>query len=1582
MGGGTHEGDIYYYKIEINPHQVQLVQEVNGKKLPIKLMDYIDPKIDTDPTYIRIRSINADGSEQYRLDAETHTNTFPDEIKPAVRYNDDTRMLTIENLQDQTHYSIEYPVRLRAQWASGEDEKEFKVTNTVTMQASGTWSATVTNTHKEQKVNAGFDVPLTLQKVDENDATVPLKDAVFEVYKLSTDPTTGLITDWPGTKINKAGESDNSASFTSDNDGKVVFSINTFQEETLYYWKEIEAPTGYLLVDTPHYFIVYKEDSNGNTSRMKAWAMDNLCTAANGITIASISQGTTWMVTNSKTRSIMVTKRWNADYDNIYKTRPESVTVNLIRIDYLGNRTQIDSVVLYPAADGNWQAYTNYIWNNLPAHEEDHPERPYTYTVEEEYVKNYVAVYSDNQEGVTNGGITITNRLIPSKTNIYLEKKWNNAETADLPDHITVTLQQIHKDADGNVGAPAPATTIPGYVVTLTPDSEGHWTYEWTNLPTRDGQGGEYTYTVKETVPEGFTVTYSDDNRGVLESTSANPLVITNTAVGSLKVTKSFTGFTPGSLTQAQKEAIHFTVKNIAEETVAQFTYADMLGGEKTIENLPAGIYTVTETRAEGSDPADYVWQEATYTVNGTPSGNGEVTVVINQTATVGVTNTPQDGGLRITKSVTINGNEPNGSDLADGTYTFVIKKNGTPINEGMVGTTAVVDGEVAITISGGVAQTVDVTGLTPGIYTITESTPTNGTTLTAASGGNSVDANNVVTVTVTAGKSGSELLDTGKASFTNNINTTSLEISKTVISPVPADSTKTFTFTVAVTKADGTALTGTFGGYTFTSGQTTVTTTGTQTVTITGLPQGAAWTVTETADSDFNADKVSENGTLTAEPSTAAFTNTRKTGSLTVTKSLQGEDDDAAPTGTYTYPIKVTTIIGSTTYYVAESSGTYSLTETVAQLSVTNGNTLTINNLPVSNNGTALTYKVEEVDPGSIVITDYTNVNVSGTTVETVENIAVTETTAGTANLVNVYERDKGSLKIQKTVQLNGQDTTDAKLDGTYTFTVVSADGVTPATSKTVAMTFSSGTVTAATIRNTSDDEASATALTVTDGTVQIDGLPTGSYTVAEDTNSLTNGISLLGTNDQTINVAKDQTSGIPTASFTNNKPYVTQTPVVTKKLNGVDFTGTNGAGTAVSFEFTLNKVIIGGTDENPTYTVDSGAALQTKTTAANGSITFDAIEFTQAGTYIFRIAETGTDNDTMDYADPIYVKIEVTGSNGVLTAAEPAYYSDIECTQSLTNATFENTELTQISAKKTWSSSDLWPDNMSVTFEVEQYKGEARQTEFATTAAENGNVTSVTIASQKTVNWTHLPKYYLNDSDQVQPYTYKVVETAMLDNGTLLTDYRTYYTVAGEGEGENGIVTIDNTPKTTSIKVTKEWKRSNDPVKNRESISYTLYKKYAQTTESVNVTAAQLAADPGTAEVGKVKYVSENGGGWQTVTISNLPMYERVVTTEGETTTVTYSPISYYVVESNAAADPGYVLTTAYRADNGAETTAEGAAVSTNDATITIINTETAGVTLPSTGGPGTAAYTASGLALILGALWMLLRRRREQN
>ena len=59
-------------------------------------------------------------------------------------------------------------------------------------------------------------------------------------------------------------------------------------------------------------------------------------------------------------------------------------------------------------------------------------------------------------------------------------------------------------------------------------------------------------------------------------------------------------------------------------------------------------------------------------------------------------------------------------------------------------------------------------------------------------------------------------------------------------------------------------------------------------------------------------------------------------------------------------------------------------------------------------------------------------------------------------------------------------------------------------------------------------------------------------------------------------------------------------------------------------------------------------------------------------------------------------------------------------------------------------------------------------------------------------------------------------------------------------------------------------------------------------------------------------------------------------------------------------------------------------GAALVSNDdplpgtATVDFINIYTPGVVLPSTGGPGTAAYHLAGALLTLAALTLLLRRR----
>ena len=228
--------------------------------------------------------------------------------------------------------------------------------------------------------------------------------------------------------------------------------------------------------------------------------------------------------------------------------------------------------------------------------------------------------------------------------------------------------------------------------------------------------------------------------------------------------------------------------------------------------------------------------------------------------------------------------------NLADGTYNFTITGPKGYQNTG------------SIVVTNGVAvSNIILNKLIPGEYVITESESENGTVLSARSGGVNSGENGI---RITVASHSTENVNI--AAFTNNINTTSLEISKTIVSPMISEKTgKQFTFTVKVTKADGNPLTGTFGSYTFNAnGETSVTTTGEETITISGLPQGATYTVTETADNDFNLSGSSgTTGTLGDSTATASFTNSRKTGNLTISKTVRNHD---ASTRSFTFTVEV----------------------------------------------------------------------------------------------------------------------------------------------------------------------------------------------------------------------------------------------------------------------------------------------------------------------------------------------------------------------------------------------------------------------------------------------------------------------------------------------------------------------------------------------------------------------------------------------------------------------------------------------------------------------------------------------------
>ncbi len=138
--------------------------------------------------------------------------------------------------------------------------------------------------------------------------------------------------------------------------------------------------------------------------------------------------------------------------------------------------------------------------------------------------------------------------------------------------------------------------------------------------------------------------------------------------------------------------------------------------------------------------------------------------------------------------------------------------------------------------------------------------------------------------------------------------------------------------------------------------------------------------------------------------------------------------------------------------------------------------------------------------------------------------------------------------------------------------------------------------------------------------------------------------------------------------------------------------------------------------------------------------------------------------------------------------------------------------------------------------------------------------------------------------------------------------------------------------------------------------------------------------ANDPNTGSVSKTLKISLNNGEY-TATLNGAP-----VSADGEGWfTITGLPHGAYTVTEAGTNWAGYNCATSFSV-NGFLTVGSSAAVTLNGttptATVQATNAYTPGVELPATGGPGTAAYTASGLALILGALWMLLRRRRETN
>ena len=240
-----------------------------------------------------------------------------------------------------------------------------------------------------------------------------------------------------------------------------------------------------------------------------------------------------------------------------------------------------------------------------------------------------------------------------------------------------------------------------------------------------------------------------------------------------------------------------------------------------------------------------------------------------------------------------------------------------------------------------------------------------------------------------------------------------SLTVTKTVAGP--GDTEKEFTFTVTL---NDTAINGTYGDMTFTNGVATFMLHHGESITATKLPKGITYTVEETNIDGYTVTSTGRTGEITAGGSaTAAFTNTRDTGSLKVSKTVTGDAGDTEKEFTFTVTLNDTSING--TY------GEMTFANGVATFTLKNDESKTATGLP-----TNIEYTVVETEANQ---GNYTTTVTSGTG-------TITKNVVAEASFVN--HRGVGDLEVSKTVTGTGDTTkdfnftvtlTDASINGTY---------------------------------------------------------------------------------------------------------------------------------------------------------------------------------------------------------------------------------------------------------------------------------------------------------------------------------------------------------------------------------------------------------------------------------------------------------------------------------------------------------------------------------------------------------------------
>lgn len=677
-------------------------------------------------------------------------------------------------------------------------------------------------------------------------------------------------------------------------------------------------------------------------------------------------------------------------------------------------------------------------------------------------------------------------------------------------------------------------------------------------------------------------------------------------------------------------------------DATADVVYADgvITTTVKKAEELASTYtYTISEVAKTIADDAKYTidFDETvyTYTVSVVDKGDGTLTVsgqLSENGDQLGAEakadfNNVYYGKLRVIKEVTVGGASTQDS-VADGSYTFTVY---TDADCKEVATNK--DGEkleLILVIKDGVAAGTTVSGIVPGNYWVKETKGTN------------VNVNlsdDVVPVTI----GGDSTVDVVVATITNNLGIGSLSLQKTVTGTAATD--KVFTFAVTIQAAAGHtyAAEGAAQSVTFNAeGVATVSLKANETITIKGLPHGAAYKVEETVmPSGYSKGTITNGEGSIAVGQTVAVTQNNTYAmeptsiDLHATKAMKGN----AYTGNFIFALNGTATSGNNNVLDSATA----LAQTVAQ------------------DGTA-TWKIKYTVPGVYEYTiSETAGNVPGMEYST-KPVQVTVTVVddgdGTMSATAVYANGDGAnhdIITNTYSMITFQPEVTKALAGTnvpsetYTFQLLDATGDVLDT----ATVTGAGTAVFDVITKYAADTYTYTIKEVAGKTPGMDySEETITYTVVVSKDDQTGALTKVET------YTNGNVSG-NTITNTYNKPEGDAQIEVTKAVTG-DLDRYDASN---RFTFTLTPVETQGATNNKV----NGDLAKTIAKDAKASWTID---YDTPGTYNYTIQETKGTVEGIVYDDTVYnVKVVVDYAEDGKTLVSTVVYGENANSLTVTN-------------------------------------------------------------------------------------------------------------------------------------------------------------------------------------------------------------------------------------------------------------------------------------------------------------------------